>query len=403
VKRRQALRYGLLLGTILGCARWLHRPNGTQAAAPAFQLRDRPYDWVFLYWMPYDNNLSRFGPPILDAIAKGIHSQNILVAVQADFLKTPRLSRTILTQDRVETQELTAENSASVEVFTEYLNWAASQFQAKNWAIVFLGHGGRLDEISPDVHAGEDRAKTQWMNIQDIGNVLSQFNEKINSKVEIFFFQNCNKGTFEIHYELCEIANYTLSSQKILGAPNYYYESLFQFLGRTPDINGIRLAEKIVEFERSDMYSSYTATRNHLFPNLGVALDNLIDSILSGDRASLNLEGISKYSYANENFVDLVECLYLLARQSGADLVKYQNFIDTVQRAISYFPNPDRLEMAFQDRKQQELERLSGLGLFVPENRQQLEKYARLSAYADLKLATLFDTIGFESREATLS
>ena len=94
----------------------------------------------------------------------------------------------------------------------------------------------------------------------------------------------------------------------------------------------------------------------------------------------------------------LLKVLYRIAF-----IVKYQNFIDAVQRTISYFPNPDRLETAFQDRKQQELERLSGLGLFVPENRQQLEKYTRLSAYADLKLATLFDTIGFESREANSS
>jgi hypothetical protein len=35
------------------------------------------YDWIFLYWMPYDNNLSVFGIPILDMLSKGVQSSNI--------------------------------------------------------------------------------------------------------------------------------------------------------------------------------------------------------------------------------------------------------------------------------------------------------------------------------------
>jgi hypothetical protein len=60
------------------------------------------------------------------------------------------LSRHIISRGNLNTKKLDSTNSASEKVFTEYLNWAQSQYQAKKWAIAILGHGGTLDEISPD-------------------------------------------------------------------------------------------------------------------------------------------------------------------------------------------------------------------------------------------------------------
>ncbi|MCU0518846.1 MAG: clostripain family protease, partial [Oscillatoria sp. Prado101] len=123
------------------------------------------YDWIILYWMPYDNDLWRFGKPILDMLAKGVRSENILVTVESDFWGDKNLSRRAISKDRVGVEQLKTANSASEEVFAEYLNWANSRFAADKWAIVFLGHGGRLDEISPDENTGTIQLKTKWMNI----------------------------------------------------------------------------------------------------------------------------------------------------------------------------------------------------------------------------------------------
>jgi hypothetical protein len=44
-----------------------------------------PYDWGVAYYMPYDNNLSPYGRPIIKMIRDGVTSERTIAAVQADF------------------------------------------------------------------------------------------------------------------------------------------------------------------------------------------------------------------------------------------------------------------------------------------------------------------------------
>lgn len=338
------------------------------------------YDWIFLYWMPYDNNLSRFGTPIIEMITKGVQGKNILVVIESDFRGTKQLSRHIITKGKVDIQTLDTANSASDESFAEYLNWTHSQFEAQKWAIVFLGHGGHLDEVSPDEDLGDNRVNTQWMNINELSNVVVQFNRQINDRIELFFFQNCNKGTIEAHYTFHNVAKYTLSSQKVLGAPNYYYESLFKFLGKHPKANGRQVAEQIRKFERSDMYHSYTVTDNPHFSKISETINPLIDSIISSQKV-INTSQMQKYRYFGEQYVDVVDFFNTIIEQSGANREKYNAFIEFLNNSMIHLKNSD------------EHKTFSGLGLFLPSNREQLEKYRYLQVYSDLKLLELFNAI----------
>ncbi|MBE9116456.1 hypothetical protein IQ249_11150 [Lusitaniella coriacea LEGE 07157] len=179
------------------------------------------------------------------------------------------------------------------------------------------------------------------MNIKEIRNAVARFNGKIGKQIELFFFQNCNKGTMEIHHALREVANYTLASQVLLDAPNYYYESLFQFIGHSPNLNGIQLAQKIQEFERGDMYSSYTVTDNSKFSNLATVLNPLIDAILSANLQAVDVSEIPTYSYMGERYADISQLFWILTEQSGADVNKFNDFINFMQNLSVYLPNPD--------------------------------------------------------------
>ena len=332
--------------------------------------------------MPYDNDLSRFGSEIIEAIASGIRSKNILVAVEADFLDTPNITRYLLTQGETEIRELDRSDSASEDTFSEYLTWARSQFEAKHWAIVFLGHGGKTDEISPDIHSGVDGNSIQWMNIQSVADLILEFNQSIGDRIELFFFQNCNKGTLEAHSTISEVARYTLSSQKLLGAPNYYYPNLFQCLGENPESSGEEVARKIEEYERSDMYSSYTVTDNAIFIQLKRYLVPLIDAVLAANLQNIELHRIPTYAYFDEFQADAIEFFTAIVEQSNADRQIFENFIDFIEQSTIHLPNP-----------QEDAQNLSGLGLFVPTHRQQLDRYRNWQTYTDLKLIELFDAI----------
>ena len=72
------------------------------------------------------------------------------MVVESDFSGAKQLSRNVITKEKITTQQLDTANSGDENVFAEYLKWTKSNFQAKKWAIAFLGHGGLLDEISPD-------------------------------------------------------------------------------------------------------------------------------------------------------------------------------------------------------------------------------------------------------------
>lgn len=387
MKRRKFIHYGALANaSFLGNLALIN----CQPSAALFSLdmnNKQHYDWIILYWMPYDNDLSPFGSPILQMLAKGVQSDNILVVVQADFFGEKNLSRSIITKGKVEVQQLKTANSASEQVFSEYLSWARSQFVAKKWVIVFLGHGGHLDEISPDVNVGTLQQGTQWMNIKKLSDAISDFNREINSRVELFFFQNCNKGTIEAHYTLRDAANYTLSSQKLLGAPNYYYESLLKFLGQNSELNGGQLAEKIMEFERSDMYSSYTVTDNRYVRELPAKLNPLIDIITSFKFKAINREKLKLYSYMNEDFIDVVLLIEAIAKQASDIQNKCDDFVDFLKNSIIY---------KYQENPAKPNSGLSGIGLLLPNSKQHLQKYRYLPVFSDLKLVELFNAILFE-------
>ncbi|WP_332982757.1 clostripain-related cysteine peptidase [Microcoleus sp. A003_D6] len=371
------------------------------------------YDWVLLYWMPYDNNLSRFGQPILQMLSKGVKSDKVLVVVQSDFSGAAQLSRSIISQGKVDTQYLETADSSSAEVLSEYLTWAQSQFQARRWAIVFLGHSGTLMEISPDEHpTSPSISEIRWMNLQKINQVIFNFNQSVKGNLELLFFQNCNKGNIEVHHTFQNTTKYTLSSQLPLGAPNYYYEQFLSYLSDYPDIDGSQLAKKIMDCERRDMYHSLTLTNNYYFRYFAEKVNVVIDSILQADIAPVkvfissilapeanlsNNNNAVVYHNSGETFVDFVNFLQKLTQLSGAspsacnDLLLFLNnfLIQRVQQ------NGELLDSRIRNK----YKNLSGLGLFLPRNWQRLEKYLYLSVYADLKLVEFFEAVVFETKK----
>ncbi|MEG4860248.1 clostripain-related cysteine peptidase [Microcoleus sp. K1-B6] len=371
------------------------------------------YNWVLLYWMPYDNNLSTFGQSIIQMLSKGVKNDKVLVVVQSDFSGSAQVSRSIISQGKVETQDLETADSSSPEVLSEYLNWAHSQFQARRWAIVFLGHSGTLMEISPDEHpTSPSISEIRWMNLQKINQLIFNFNQSVKGNLELLFFQNCNKGNIEVHHTFQNTAKYTLSSQLQLGAPNYYYEQSLSDLSDYPDMDGYQLAKKIMDSEHPDMYHSLTLTNNHYFRYLPEKVNVVIDSILQADIApvkvfissilgsEVNLPSnntVVVYRNFGETFVDFANFLQKLTQLSGAspsacnDLLLFlNNFL--IQRVQQHGELLD-------SRIRHKYKNLSGLGLFLPRNRQKLEKYLYLSVYSDLKLVELFEAVVFETKQ----
>ncbi|HEY9665418.1 MAG TPA: hypothetical protein V6C91_01375, partial [Coleofasciculaceae cyanobacterium] len=235
-----------------------------------------------------------------------------------------------------------------------------------------------------DVHPGDNFEGIQWMNIKKLSEEIANFNRQINNRIELFFFQNCNKATLEAHHTLHQTAEYTLSSQTILGAPNYYYERLFQYLANYPELNGRQLAEKIREFEGSNMYFSYTVTNNRSFSKIPEKINLVIDLILLSAPPLINLSEIKTYSYMNEQYVDVLDFFHLITAQTIGDSEKFHDFIECLNESMIHMVNQESRHTNFS---------LSGLGMFFPSNRDEIERYRYLPIYSELRLVELFNAL----------
>ncbi len=153
---------------------------------------ERHYDWIFLYWMPYDNDMSRFATLITNMLKQGVRTTGILVAVEADTAGAGALTWSVITKGHMEVQELDTKDSASESAFIEYLDWARTNYSANKWAIVFLGHGGRLDEISPDQNSGSSTGaggEYKWLRIEGLSEVISNFNKEVAAMWNCSFYR----------------------------------------------------------------------------------------------------------------------------------------------------------------------------------------------------------------------
>jgi Clostripain family len=330
------------------------------------------HKWVVLYWMPYDNNLSHFGESIVKRLTFGTKKSKAVAIVQSDYLGDAKMRRRQIINGKIDEIAIEGEDSSDVAALSSYLDWANRTFEAEHWAVVICGHGGRLDEISPDDHS-YTRQRT-WMRIGSFTDAVTNFNVATGGRVELLFFQNCHKATLEVVYQARNCARYTLASQLLLGAPNYYYEGFLTALDRISDGKAAALA--IIKSERLDMYHTLTVVDNHAIAQIPARIAPLIRSMLTNcappfvDRSTL-----PTYTYSSDRYCDLVILLRHLSRsnrQISDRFVEFVNFLTS--SAIVHHQTGGTL---YKNRPFDNavLNSLSGLSVYLPETQAEIDRW----------------------------
>lgn len=289
----------------------------------AFSQNDKlKTDWLIVYYMPYDNNLSVYGEPIIKMIGDSLKSKKIIAAVQADFRDTLGMERYIITEDSTYKTQISNEYSASSDSYEQYLKWIIEKVIFNKLAIVFLDHGGKLDQVCLD-----EKPKYQFLKVDSLKQVFIKILGK--NKIDLLFLQVCSKGAIEPLYEFKDVAKYTLCSQIELGAPNYYYHGLFSKLSQHFLQNGIEMANEIVNNERYDMYSSYTLIDNSKLDSLNTLFYNLINKIQEQTGVKLKSIPLSSY-YFQEKYWDIISFL------ENIDIYNYPEFDIQKKQLINF-------------------------------------------------------------------
>jgi hypothetical protein len=370
--------FGSFVGTISQANSSGPKSSQTNAYAP----------WVVLYWMPYDNDLARFGEPIINMLRQGTENTNAIVAVQSDYWGDRQMRRRKIVQGKIEEINILGEDSSNISALSDYLDWAHQQFDADHWAIIVVGHGGHINEISPDDHSTTTKVRT-WMEIDQLADTVKDFNQKTGGRVELLFLQNCNKATLEVVYQTRYCAKYTLASQLLLGAPNAYYSSFLDYLNAPPN-SGRDVGIAIIEAEDLEMYHTLTLIDNQALHAIPDQLSRVLQAIGHEQLPMISPLKLETHHYFGEQHCDLLAFLQYLSQVNNrgqAELAVFSQFLHS--SVITHHQIGGKL-YDFLLLTTPNLQQSCGLGLSIPNTAQDIAEYHSLALYQDTELCSLW-------------
>ena len=333
--------------------------------------------WAFLYWIPYDNDLSRFAQPVLDQLQRGAANSSTLVAAQVDTPELANMQRIVFTRAGARTAMAPGHDSASGEELAQFLEWGAQAVPAENYVIAILGHGGSLGELS------QDQRTQGWMRVEALAAALDRFKSAIGAKPAVLYLQNCNKGTIETYYALRGCAHVTLASQALLGAPNFYYERVLASLSDDNAATSMEVAKRIAEFERADTLATLVGTDNIQLDELPQRLKPLLEAVRASGIRELQPGDLITYAYPDANgekHVDLIGLLAALSSRFDAVRPHYMAFSTWLWGVMG----ARRTDGALKVPTLQGIG-LYGIGIIMPRSAEEYDRYRSLPFYAQTR------------------
>ena len=352
--------------------------------------------------MPYDNDLFIYGPPIIDMLRSGTENSDVVVILQADFFGSQRMRRYLIRRGDVQVISQHHEDSSDRNNISSYLRWAYDNFEADHWIVSVVGHGGRINEISPDDHGSTLVSDRTWMEVDQFAAEIENFNKITNHRVDLLFFQNCNKATLEVIYETRNCARYTLASQRTLGAPNYYYGDLIKYLDQNSESNGYDVATAIMDSERLSMYHTMTLVDNRFVHSIPEKLAPLVEAIANTPQSRRKAVKLPTYRYFEERHCDALAFLQSFD-QSDHNVAKqfksFSNFLRT--KIVSHYRTGGTI-YGWHIAILSPPERFCGLSVYLPETIQSIDRYGSMALNRQVGLSRLYEIFleGVETRQS---
>ncbi len=362
-------------------------------AAGFLSLKTKKYDWLFIYYMSYDNNLDKYSDKILNDLARGITNNKIAVVTQADFIddhgmKRIELYKTLLGTKRKETT-FKSEDSADPNELKKYLDWVRESWKAENYCVVFLNHGGLLNNMCLDERPFHDRKENakfpsgKWLPASEVGKILAEFNRNIEGKVRLLFLQQCARASIQNLYNFTGTSEYIMASPVEVGAPNTYYTQTLKVVAKDPNITGDKIAKTIM-LEDKD-YTIYTLVDSNELEKLPEKLSPVLE-VFNREKSLKSPEVCAPlFKYEDEKFYDIKSYLHALslANNNIADS-ELNTFFDWVEnhliKAKQINTNPQKpLDKSWR----------SGLSIYIPSDPNQLSRYDFLPLYKQTNLESL--------------
>jgi hypothetical protein len=359
--------------------------------AGLFLSKGKTYEWVFVYYMSYDNDLSGCGETILSDLAKGITNSKVAVVTQADFIDGKGMKRITLYRafGKLKRKEipLQREDSAEPIELKKYLAWVQEKWEAENYCIIFLNHGGTLNKMcrddKPFTDPNENKlfASGKWLPATEVAEIVADFNHNVGGKVRLLFLQQCGRAAIQNLYNFTDTAEYIMASPVKVGAPNTYYTKLLKSAADESNITGTSIAKMIMQEDKH--YKLYTLIDNNELKKLPERLSPVLDSFTKNTSLKSPQTCTAIFEFEGENFYDLKSYFQALSSANNniadKELQIFFDWCDNHLIVSKALKNPEVLTDAS----------CSGLSIYIPSNKNQLGRYEFLPLYQQTNLENL--------------
>lgn len=341
--------------------------------------RFTPFDWVFVYYMCCDNDLSPNGEGIIQELAKGLMNSDMAILVQADFHGAEKMRRIAISfkggKLRQEEQAIAGANSDDEIAFADFLDWVRGNWKAKNYAVVLLNHGGTLNQMCLDETEGAR------LNSMKVGEITASFNKILEHKIRLVFLQQSGRGSLENVYNFVNAADYYLVSPVKTGAPGTYYSRMLSTVASRPEVSGLDLASAIMESDQH--YALYTLVSNSMLTKLPEQLDPVIAALLNHSDITLSNNALPAFSFEDETNYDVRSFFAGIKPKGDAEVSgKVDDFLNWYQGSLIARKSRGPL-------RTDKDPNYSGLSIFVPSGPDQAHRYSFLPLYQMTKLEGL--------------
>ena len=358
-------------------------------------LNTNVYEWVFVYYMSYDNNLSSYGEVILSDLGKGLSNSKVAVVVQADFIDSKGMKRISLCYADGKTHRketvLRSEDSADEAELRKYLEWVRKKWVAENYCIVFLNHGGKLNQMCKDVKPFRNYSKNRqfssgkWLDASEAAKIVESFNQQVDRRVRLLFLQQCGRATIQNLYNFVDSAEYIMASPLVVGAPNTYYTKMIASIAKDPNITGKVLAENIMQ--EDEHYTLYALISNRGLKRLPEKLSLALKSFRRASALNCPESCLPLFEHEGEKCYDLKAFFNALnsINENIAD-EELDSFFDWCEGSLI-------VSRAIREHDSSVGPSYCGLSVYVPSSPDAVASYSFLSLYQQTDLEHILSLI----------
>ncbi|MBC7472688.1 MAG: hypothetical protein H7263_00230 [Candidatus Sericytochromatia bacterium] len=233
--------------------------------------------WTIFVDVAADNNLYPFGLKDMSEMAYGLNSPDVNVVVLFDGAKTgdsavyeiqhsavkPAMNAPITSKKIANTGLIPASNeidSGDPKILANFLDWGTKNYPADHYGVILWNHGSGIfrgkellkpknAKTTPLIHETgflwDDHGGN--MDIRDLGPILAPAIKNTGKKAEFVDFDACLMSHVEAAYQLKDLSNFLVASEKTEAGDGNDYLGIMQAVSANPNMTGSQFSAMMVD------------------------------------------------------------------------------------------------------------------------------------------------------------